>query len=139
MKTETYLLDTHVLLWTLLEPEKLSPYVQKKIELAHESRCLSISSISLWEIAMLSLKKRINIYEPLRSFLNSVAEIHGIIVHDISADVAAESSMLQDNFHGDPADRIVVATSRVHETKLITRDLKIIEWSKLGHIRVLEA
>jgi PIN domain nuclease of toxin-antitoxin system len=139
MKTETYLLDTHVLLWMLLEPEKLSPSLQKKIDLDHESCSLSISSISLWEIAMLNFKKRINIYEPLRDFLNFIANIHGFIIHDISANIAAESIMLQDNFYGDPADRIIVSTSRVHEATLITRDQKIMEWSNFGHIRVLEA
>jgi PIN domain nuclease of toxin-antitoxin system len=63
--------DTHVLLWSLLEPEKLTEPAKKYIPLAQESNMLLISSISLWEIAMLNFKKRISIYEPVKDFLES--------------------------------------------------------------------
>jgi len=85
------LLDTHVIIWSLLKPEELSVDIKKIIESAQEENKLLISSISLWEIAMLKSKKRINIYEPLKDFLQAITDIDGLTVLDISPNIAADS------------------------------------------------
>lgn len=128
-------LDTHVLLWALLEPEKLSEEVKNQINSAQENSELLLSSISLWEIAMLKLKKRINIYEPITDFLQSIANLNGLLIKDISPEIAAEGISLMDDFHGDPADRIIVATAKCYGATLLTRDQKILTWADLGHIK----
>ena len=128
-------LDTHVLLWSLLQPEELSEKTKHIINLAQENSQLFLSSISLSEIAMLNFKKRINIYEPIKDFLNSITDINGLSIKDISPEVAAESVSLMDNFHGDPADRIIVATAKCLGATLLTRDQKILNWAKLGRIK----
>ncbi|AAY61552.1 PIN domain protein [Rickettsia felis str. Pedreira] len=128
-------LDTHVLLWSILQPEELSEQIKHKINLAQENSQLFLSSISLWEIAMLNFKKRINVYEPIKDFLNSITNINGLSIKDISPEVAAESVSLMDDFHGDPADRIIVATAKCLGATLLTRDQKILSWAKLGHIK----
>lgn len=131
-------LDTHVLLWSLINPEELSKEVKQRIEAAQEANNLIISSITLWEIAMLNYKKRISIYEPLQDFLKTITNINGLVVQDISAEIAAESVALVDDFHGDPADRIIVATTRINSATLLTRDEKILDWAKLGHMKSLK-
>ncbi|WP_341794263.1 type II toxin-antitoxin system VapC family toxin [Rickettsia endosymbiont of Rhinocyllus conicus] len=131
----TLVLDTHVLLWSLLQPKELSDDIKHKINLAQENSQLFLSSISLWEIAMLSFKKRINIYEPIKDFLNSITDINGLAIKDISSEIAAESISLMDDFHDDPADRIIVATAKCLGATLLTRDQKILTWAKLGHIK----
>ena len=93
-------LDTHILLWVLLEPDQLSKEIKKQIEIAQKEGNLIISSISLWEVAMLSSKKRINIYENIGDFLKSISIINGLIINDISAEIASESVLLMDGFHG---------------------------------------
>ncbi|CAK6516445.1 type II toxin-antitoxin system VapC family toxin [Rickettsia helvetica] len=128
-------LDTHVLLWSLLQPEELSEQIKHKINLVQENSQLFLSSISLWEIAMLNFKKRINIYEPIKDFLNSITNINGLSIKDISPEIAAESIALMDGFHGDPADRIIVATAKCLGATILTRDQKILNWAKLGHIK----
>jgi len=130
-------LDTHVLLWALLQPEELSQEIKDQINLAQENSQLFLSSISLWEIAMLKFKKRINIYEPIKEFLESITNIAGVVIKDISPEIAAESILLMDNFHGDPADRIIVATAKSYGAILLTRDQKILNWADLGHIKSL--
>jgi PIN domain nuclease of toxin-antitoxin system len=132
-------LDTHVLLWALLQPEELSEEIKHQINLAQENSQLFLSSISLWEIAMLKFKKRINIYEPIKDFLEAITNINGISIKDISPEIAAESILLMDNFHGDPADRIIVATAKCCGAMLLTRDQKILTWANLGHIKSLLA
>ena len=84
------LLDTHVIIWSLLKPEELSGDIKKIIESAQGENKLLISSISLWEIAMLKSKKRINIYEPLKDFLQAITDIDGIKVIHILPDIAAD-------------------------------------------------
>jgi PIN domain nuclease of toxin-antitoxin system len=133
------ILDTHVLLWSLLQPEELSETIKQNIGLAQENNQLFICSISLWEIAMLKLKKRINIYEPIKDFLESISNINGLSIKDISIEIAAESISLMDDFHGDPADRIIVATARCYGATLLTRDQKVLNWANLGHIKSLLA
>ncbi len=132
------LLDTHVLIWVLSDAENLSDQVKKIINTAVSEGRLLISSISLWEIAMLKSKKRINIYRPIKEFLKSITEIEGIKVADISADIAADSTLLLDDFHGDPADRIIAATAINNGAILLTRDTKILSWASLGNIRAIE-
>jgi PIN domain nuclease of toxin-antitoxin system len=132
------ILDTHTLLWSLLKPEELLDKVKSKIEQAQKDQRLLLSSISLWEIAMLSHKKRIHIFEPVKNFLSSIEEISGINICEISAEIAAESIALQNNFHGDPADRIIVATARSYSATLFTRDKQILEWSADGAVKCLE-
>jgi PIN domain nuclease of toxin-antitoxin system len=136
--TSPILLDTHVLLWSLLEPSEISRGTKQQITLAQNNNRLLLSSISLWEIAMLNLKKRINIYEPTKEFLKSVASVRDLSVKDISPDVAAESVLLMDDFHGDPADRIIVATAKIYGATLLTRDKKILDWAKSGHIHCVK-
>lgn len=135
---DNYLLDTHILLWTTLNPAEISPEIKKNINTAQNNNALHISSITLWEIAMLTHKKRINVYSPVKDFLQSIKELPGLSIIDLSPDIAAESTMLLDNFHGDPADRLIVASTKVENITLITRDHKILEWAKLGHIKAIQ-
>ena len=139
MTNSPIVLDTHILLWSLLAPDEISKEIKNKISLAQNNNELIISSISLWEIAMLNLKKRINIYEPIKDFLESINNIHGLSVKDISPKIAAGSVSLMDNFHGDPADRIIVATTKIYGATLLTRDKQILDWAKSGHIKIVKA
>ena len=68
------ILDTHVLLWSLLQPEELTEETKSKVEQAHKKQNLLVSSISLWEIAMLRNKKRIHIFEPIKKSM--IQNIH---------------------------------------------------------------
>ena len=137
-KNSPVLLDTHVLIWSLSDFENLSDQTKEIIDIAKNQQKLLVSSISLWEIAMLKSKRRINIYKPIKEFLKSIVEIEGIKIVDITYDIAADSTLLLDNFHGDPADRIIAATAINKEAVLLTRDRQILEWAALGNIKAVE-
>lgn len=132
------ILDTHVILWSLLQPEEITDSVKQIISDAQSQDRLLLSSISLWEIAMLKVKKRINIYEPIKEFLKSIEGIEGIEIVGVSSDIAAESMLLVDNFYGDPADRIIAATAINKSAHLLTRDKQILSWAELGNVRVIK-
>ena len=74
---------------------------------------------------MMSAKKRIELKISPAKWLSRAIDETGIIVIELSPDIAIESSNLPGEFHKDPADRIIVATARVHNLKLLTKDQKI--------------
>jgi len=120
-----YLLDTHVLLWWLGEPERLLPQQRSMLDdVAPESPVL-VSDITLWEIAMLASRRRIHLRMPLREWLESAVAPPLVQRSGITPAIASEVAALPESFPRDPADRILAATARVLNATLVTRDERI--------------
>lgn len=133
------LLDTHIWLWYAEgDTERLRPASVKKLDEARKSQGLLISAISVWEIGALSAKGRIQLSAPLRDWVDKALAAPGIRFVPLDADTAAESTLLPGKLHGDPADRFLIATARIHGVTLATRDEEIIEYGKDGFVRALE-
>jgi PIN domain nuclease of toxin-antitoxin system len=126
------LLDTHILIWWRLNSRRLDRNRARRLqELENKQQPVSISAISLWEIAVLASHDRIEIDDPLDGWLEET-EAHPLIeVLPLSARVAAESVRLGPDFHNDPADRIIAATARVHGLYLMTADDRIRKWGQV--------
>jgi PIN domain nuclease of toxin-antitoxin system len=135
MNNNKIVLDTHILIWSLLTPDNLANETKQIISEAQNNNNLFISSISLWEIAMLIERKRISLYERSSNFLNSITNIDGLNIIQINANIATESVALPGNFSSDPADCIIIASTRELAGTLITRDNKIIEWAQQGFLK----
>jgi PIN domain nuclease of toxin-antitoxin system len=117
-------LDTHALIYDALTPARLSARARKAIALAFTDRELACSDISLWEIAMLIAHKRLNPVMDARQFLDDMIAARHVRVLPITAEIAVLSQF--DIFsHGDPADRLIAATARLHRAALITSDAKL--------------
>lgn len=119
------LLDTPALIWATALPEKLSPHAKAKMESNAVTEVL-ISSISIWEICMLLKKRRISLGIPFQAWLDTIVSQPRFSVVDVDTRIAVESCNLPGVFHTDPADQIIVATARIHDAVLITRDQKIL-------------
>jgi PIN domain nuclease of toxin-antitoxin system len=86
---------------------------------------VGLSSISLWELAMLSSRDRIRLRGSLDTLLDDI-ELHPLVrVLPIDARIAAESTRLGDRYPRDPADRLIGATARRHGLRLMTADERI--------------
>ena len=111
----------------------------QKIEscIKNEGRII-VSAISIWEIGMLVNKGRITLKEPTLQWINTALNAPYVDLAPLSPEIAVESCQLPIEFHGDPADRIIVATSRVLTIPLITADNNIQKYAKNGHIQCLE-
>ena len=134
------MLDTHVITWYLESDTELRPNVYDKIDDALKQGEAMISSVTLLEIAALKVKNRINIFQPTEFFLENMTNIKGLTVVNIDPKIATLSVSLPNDFHKDPADRVIVASTICNNATLITRDSKIINWAKrYGHMKVLEA
>ena len=119
-----YLLDTHILLWSLLEPERLHAQVASVLE--DPDNELWISPITTWEIIVLAEKGRIALdKEPVRwiaDVLNTLPFYQAVLNHA----VAMHSRQLE-LFHQDPADRFIAASAQVYELTLITSDKHLLQ------------
>ena len=122
------ILDTCVLIFDALTPEKLSKVAKKAIE----KNSLFCCDISLWEIAMLIHKKRLNVTDP-NFFLKSLLQARKLQVLSITPEIALLSTNHDFN-HFDPADRLIAATAIQHRAPLITCDQKLSSISKLSII-----
>lgn len=122
------LIDTHVLIWLDEGADTLGEESRSRIDQAMQERQLKISAISFWEIAMLVQKKRLQIRMDLEAWRLSLLE-QGLSEVPLNGTIALRAGQLQD-FRGDPADRIIVATTLETSATLITADERILSWAK---------
>ena len=122
-------LDTHAWIWWLTAPEKLKPKTLKLIErnLSHSN--VRVSSISVWETAMLVPRGRLNFEIDFPSWLNTAIAVPGVKFHPVDNAVAYQAVNLPGTFHADPADRMIVATALGLDATLISGDQKIQDYS----------
>jgi PIN domain nuclease of toxin-antitoxin system len=113
-------LDTHAWFWLVASPEHLSEEGAQAID---KSDRLGISAITCWEIAMLVEKGRIEIDRPVQRWLEDALTSTATVLLPIDPAVAALAAQLP--LHGDPADRIIVATAITSGAELLTKDQKI--------------
>jgi PIN domain nuclease of toxin-antitoxin system len=124
------LLDTHVLVRWLVEPGKLSREQLRLLRAAgRRGEPLALSAISLLEIAVLFGEGTTRLKIPASELLSALDSGAGFSIVPIDVEVAAEVAVLGSALR-DPADRVIVATARVHRLRLLTSDQRIIE-SKL--------
>jgi PIN domain nuclease of toxin-antitoxin system len=118
------LVDTHVVVWLVLDAERVSAKARSAISEARKSaNGLAISGISLLELATLASKGRIQLNTSLESFLQEIES--RFIVLPISGRVCARAIALPATYPKDPADRIIGATALVEGLSLVTADREI--------------
>lgn len=117
------LLDTHIWLWWLLGQAELPESERLALDgLAAAGTPPALSAISLWEAQMLAAKGRLQLDSPLTHWLPTAAAAETVSLLPMDIDVILALDALPAGFHGDPADRIIVATARAHGLALATRD-----------------
>ncbi len=131
------LLDTHVWIWLMEGSPDLNPQWPKLINEAAQNSLVGIAAITTWEISMLAMKGRLHLEKPVLSWINDALALPGIELLPLTPEIASESAQLPGDFHGDPADRLIVATARIHQLTLLTHDKKIIEYAKNDYVSVL--
>lgn len=120
------LLDTHVWLWTQEQMERLGRKTRAALSDLEQPRFLS--AISTFEIARLISAGRLRFHQPFLSWKeDAVRELHAHTL-DVTHEIAWEAYNLPGSFHNDPADRILVATARLHDFVLVTADELILRY-----------
>lgn len=131
---EMIILDTHIWLWWVHGAKNLTERQSEIIE-ENESQVIGVSSISCWEIAKFVEYDRIDLPCPIKDWFENALNYPGIRLLEISPNIAIESTQLPGEFHGDPADQIIVATARIYNCSLVTSDGKILEYTHVETIK----
>jgi len=121
-------LDTHALIWWVAKDAALGAAALDGIRTEQdkgEHGEILVSAISAWEIAMLVKSERLTLSMSASAWLDTVAHVPAVRFIPVDTRIATASVGLPGDFHKDPADRIIVATARLHKARLATADGKI--------------
>ena len=128
------LLDTHALIWLLLDDPRLGRQTRQIIANAWSDNETAVSAISFWEIAMLCAKGRLELLVNAETWRAGLLR-EGLVEIAVDGGIALRAGSLRD-LHGDPADRMIVATALAGH-QLVTADRRILDWP--GRLRRLNA
>ena len=120
------LLDTHAWLWWIGRDPRLRRAALVGLDGLPADERPYLSDISLWEAAMLAEQGRITLSPSIGEWLEAAAHPRSVRVVPITSAIAAETAALPASFHRDPADRVIVATSRALGLPLLTYDRQIL-------------
>lgn len=121
-----FLLDTHVLVWWYqASPDLPDSYKQLLMSAEKGNEPVGVSIISLWEIALLESRGRIRFSASVDQWFLSLEKSSWLHILPLKSSIVLESTRLGEEFHKDPADRMIVATARCEKLKLLTVDEKI--------------
>jgi PIN domain nuclease of toxin-antitoxin system len=117
------LLDTHIWIWMVLEPTRLSRRVARALDDVENQ--LWLSPISIWELLMLTRKGRVQLDEDAVSWTRRTMQQLQLHEAPLTTEVALETSALS-LAHSDPSDRLIAASAKVFDLTLVTADEKLI-------------
>ncbi|MBI2833168.1 MAG: type II toxin-antitoxin system VapC family toxin [Acidobacteria bacterium] len=119
------LLDTHAWVWWVDRDARLGRTAIEALDTLPADSRPFLADISLWEVAMLVERGRLSFTVPLAEWLDAAAHPRTVRVVPVTPAIAAEVAELPPRFHRDPADRLIVATARVMNLPVLTRDRRI--------------
>ena len=117
------LLDTHVLIWLANDPDKLSRGASEAIHATHQSDGLAISAITLWELAWLATRGRLDFEGTVDGFVERMSS--RIAVRPITPKIAVLANQFPATYSRDPSDRLIGATAMAEGIALVTKDRNI--------------
>ena len=118
------LFDTCALLWSTLDPYSLTDQERDIAFLAFENGRAAVSSISFWEIGIKIKRKKLDIGMTLENYIEKIHAFNGFEIIAIDEYIWMENIRLEWD-HGDPADRTIVATAKIRDVPILTKDMNI--------------
>jgi len=130
--SKEYLLDTHVWLWSLLEPERLRK--KTRALLTASGSTLWLSPISVWETTLLAERGTLELDTDTRRWIQDAIAASGIGEAPLNHEVVLQSRELKLK-HDDLADRFLAATASVYQFTLVTADERLLRAKGYDTIR----
>jgi PIN domain nuclease of toxin-antitoxin system len=135
--TPALLLDTCAVIW-MGEDAPIAPAAVAAMDAAEVNGIpVLISPISAWERALWVATGRLRSPISPKAWFDRILSVGGLKLAPLSPDILADASFLPEPLHGDPADRIIIATARALDLTIVTRDRHILEYAAQGHVRAI--
>lgn len=128
------LLDTHAWVWWVSEPDRIPSRARSAIEKSVEAATLYVSAISVWEVAMLVEKGRLELALPVADWVARSEALPFLKFVPIDNPLALRSVQLDDFPYPDPADRLIIATALSLDASIVTKDRRIHDYSRVKTI-----
>lgn len=125
-----YLLDTHVMLWAMNEPEKLSKKVKSIIE--EPTNSIYVSSIAYWELSLKASIGKLNLGKYTVLDIYNEAKKIDFKILNLNAEFTSTFYQLSSTIHRDPFDRMLIWQAIQIDIILITKDTEIKKYSTEG-------
>ena len=123
------LLDTHIWIWRLLEPDRLSSRLSKV--LSDQDVQMYLSPIAVWETLVLARKGRLRLEPDGKQWVTQALRSSQLVMIPLTHEIAITSESLKGYGSSDPADRFLVATALVEELVMATADRTMHDYAKL--------
>ncbi len=127
-------LGTHIWVWLVSASAQLSPRLFQSIK-QHEAAGLGVSIISCWEVAKLVEKGRLTLNRPVGEWISAALSYPRVTLLPLTPEIIVDSTQLPSGFHADPADQMIVATSRILGAERLTVDSKILGYSHVALVQ----
>ena len=131
-------LDTHVWIWAMSGNPILEKKFSHVFKKALTGEGVLISAMSVWEIGMLVDKNRIDIELDVSDWVNLALDEPGLQLCPVTPRIAIQSTRLPGEIHGDPVDRLLIATAHEENAVLVTCDKKILNYGEGKFIAVFD-
>lgn len=119
--SESLILDTCGLLWLASGSRRLSSAARRRIDAAS---LVGVSAITAWEVGLKSARGELRLPVEAEEWFDGVVAHHRLQVFEVTPRVAFEANRLPWH-HRDPADRLIIATARLHHLAVVTADKQI--------------
>ncbi len=130
------LLDTQVVVWLAFGIDQLGAVARDRIAQESDRR---MSAMVGWELAMLLDKGRLTLGQPLETWMQNIETKMELVEVPVTGAIGRDAGGLQGNIHGDPCDRIMIATARALGCPLVTSDRAILRYAATGHLKAIDA
>jgi PIN domain nuclease of toxin-antitoxin system len=119
-------LDTHALIWWVSTPARIPAKARRLIDgVVDSGDSLAVSSISIWELAMLAARGRLELTVPVDAWISSVEALPFVRFVPVDNRIAARAVALENFPHRDPADRMILSTALGLGAALVTADARL--------------
>ena len=137
MARNDLLLDTCAAIWLANGDTMAPPALAAMSETAKDGHPLRLSLITAWELGLLAKSGKAAMSRPPAAVFAAFLGLPGVALQALTAEILIESSLLPGELHGDPADRIIIATARALDLMIVTRDRHILAYAAKGYVLAL--
>lgn len=131
--------DTHVLVWAVQDDPRLRDSARHLVDEAVRNDGCYVAAITPWEIAMLVERGRLALGRDVGAWIDEALSLPGVHLVPLEPAICVDSARLPGDAHGDPADRMIIATARHKGLPLLTGDRAILTYGAAGYLRTVDA